>query len=87
MARWGHTASGYGFGDDWLRLCGYFCNCVASATSPVCARQNCPLPAGPVLPSRINTAPRFQALLRLAAQHNLRVHTLAASVQELENVL
>ena len=87
MARWGHTASGYGFGDDWLRLCGYFLQLRGQRHVARLRSAELPFTGWAGFVQSYNTAPRFQALLRLAAQHNLRVHTLAASVPELEDVL
>jgi hypothetical protein len=87
MARWGHSASGFGFGDDMLRLCGYFLQLRGHRHVARLRSAELPFTGWAGFAESYNPAPRFHALLRLAAQHNLRVHTLAASVQELENAL
>jgi hypothetical protein len=87
MARWGHSASGFGFGDDMLRLCGYFLQLRGHRHVARLRSAELPFTGWAGFAESYNPAPRFHTLLRLAAQHNLRVHTLAASVQELENAL
>jgi predicted amidohydrolase YtcJ len=87
MARWGHSASGYGFGDDMLRLCGYFLQLRGHRHVARLRSAELPFTGWAGFADSYNDAPRFRALLRLAAHHNLRVHTLAASAQELEEVL
>jgi predicted amidohydrolase YtcJ len=87
MARWGHSASGYGFGDDMLRWCGYFLQLRGQRHVARLRSAELPFTGWAGFAESYNPAPRFHALLRLAAQHNLRVHTLAASAQGLEEVL
>jgi predicted amidohydrolase YtcJ len=87
MARWGHSASGYGFGDDMLQWCGYFLQLRGQRHVARLRSAELPFTGWAGFAESYNPAPRFHALLRLAARHNLRVHTLAAGVQELEDVL
>ena len=87
MARWGHSASGFGFGDDMLRTCGYFIHRRGQRHVARLRSAELPFTGWAGFAESYNTAPRFLALLRLAAQHNLRVHTLAAGDTELEEVL
>ena len=87
MARWGHTASGYGFGDDMLRLCGVFLQLRGQRHVARLRSAELPFTGWAGFAESYNPAPRFHALLRLAAQHNLRVHTLAATEPLLEEVL
>jgi hypothetical protein len=87
MARWGHTASGYGFGDDMLRLCGYFIQLRGQRHVARLRSAELPFTGWAGFAESYNPAPRFHALLRLAAQHNLRVHTLAADEKVLEDIL
>lgn len=87
MARWRSCLSGYGFGGDMLRYCGYFIQ--LRGQRHVAGLRSAELPftgwAG-FVPS-YNTLPRFRDLVRMAAQHNLRVHTIALSEHDLEDVL
>jgi hypothetical protein len=87
MARWGHTASGYGFGDDMLRLCGVFIQLRGQRHVARLRSAELPFTGWAGFAESYNPAPRFHALLRLAAQHNLRVHTLAATEPLLEEIL
>jgi predicted amidohydrolase YtcJ len=87
MATWAHSASGFGFGDDMLRICGVF---VQLRGSPHLARlRSAELPftnwAG--FAESYNSAPQYQRFIRIAAQYNLRVHSLAATEDEVEDVL
>lgn len=87
MARWGHSASGFGFGDDLLRICGYFIQLRGQRHVARLRSAELPFTNWAGFAESYNPAPRFHALLRLAAQHNLRAHTLAAGEAELEDVL
>jgi predicted amidohydrolase YtcJ len=87
MECWGPTASGFGFGDDMLRLCGYF---IQLRGQPHVARlrsAELPFTGWAGFAESYNTLAKFRALLRLAARHNLRVHTFAATEADLEEVL
>lgn len=87
MARWSHSASGFGFGDDMLRICGYF---IQLRGQPHVARlrsAELPFTGWAGFAESYNSPANFRSLLRLAAQHNLRVHTLAATEDNLEDVL
>ncbi len=87
MATWAHHASGFGFGDDMLHLCGVY---IQLRGSPHVARlRSAELPftnwAG--FAESYHTATQYQHLIRIAAQYHLRVHSLAATEGELEEVL
>ncbi|HEY7493295.1 MAG TPA: amidohydrolase family protein [Candidatus Tectomicrobia bacterium] len=87
LTRWSHSASGFGFGDDLLRLCGYFMQLRGERHVASLRSAELPFTGWAGFAESYNTVPCFRALLRLAAQHHLRVHTLAAGADELEEVL
>jgi predicted amidohydrolase YtcJ len=87
MARWAHSASGFGFGDDLLRICGYFIQLRGQHHVARLRSAELPFTNWAGFAESYNPASRFHTLLRLAAQHNLRVHSLAASEEQLEEVL
>ncbi|GIX48129.1 MAG: amidohydrolase [Candidatus Tectimicrobiota bacterium] len=87
LARWSALVSGYGFGDDMLRLCGVFLQLRGQRHVARLRSAALPFTGWAGFAETYNPAPRYRALLRLAAQHQVRVHTLAASLAELEEVL
>lgn len=87
MSRWGHCASNYGFGDDMLRLCGYFIQLHGQRHIAQLRSAELPFTGWAGFAMSYNTFPRFLALLRLAAQYRLRINTIAPSEEEIEEVL
>ena len=85
MQRWGHGASGPGFGDDMLKISGYY---IQHGGSPYLAHaRSAELPytgwAG--FAESYHPPEYFKALVRLAASYDLRVNTLVRG--NLEEVL
>ena len=85
MEKWGHSASGPGFGDDMLKISGYY---IQYGRSPYLARaRSAELPytgwAG--FAESYHPPEMFRELVMLAASHNLRVNTLVRGC--LEDVL
>ncbi len=87
MARWSHSASGFGFGDDMLRICGYFIQLRGQSHVARLRSAELPFTGWAGFAESYHAPSTFQALIRLAAQHNMRVHTLAATEARLEDVL
>ncbi len=87
MSRWGCCASGYGFGDDMLRLCGFFIQFRGQRHVAPLRSAELPFTGWAGFAVSYNSYSRFLALLRLAAKHRLRVHTLASTVEAMEKVL
>jgi len=87
MARWGSCLSGYGFGDDMLRYCGYFIQLRGQRHVARLRSAELPFTGWAGFAPSYNTLPRFRDLVRMAARHNLRVHTIALSGHDLEDVV
>lgn len=87
MATWAHSASGFGFGDDMLRICGVFIQLRGSRHVARLRSAELPFTNWAGFAESYNPAPHYQRLLRIAAQYNLRVHSLAATADEVEEVL
>lgn len=87
MTRWAHSASGFGFGDDMLRICGYFLQLRGNRHVARLRSAELPFTNWAGFAETYNPAPHFHHLLRVAARANLRVHSLAATDTELEEVL
>ena len=76
MERWGHTASGTGFGDGMLQTSGYF---IGYRGNPYTARArsaDLPYTGWAGFAESYNSPARFRRLVELAARYNLRVNTL-----------
>ena len=85
MARWGHSASGTGFGDDMLKISGYH---IQYGGSPYLARARSaelPFTGWAGFAESHHSPEMFRDLVRLAGLHNLRVNTLVRG--NLEEVL
>ena len=85
MERWAHSASGGGFGDDMLRIGGYFIRYRGEPYTARARSAELPYTGWAGFAESYNSTNRFRRLVRLAASHNLRVHTLAR--ETLEEVL
>ena len=82
MARWGHSASGKGFGDDMLQVGGYF---IQSDGAPYVARTRLaelPFTGWAGFAENYHTPAQFRQLVRMAARHNLRVNALVSQNME-----
>ena len=88
MERWSHAASGAGFGDDMLRLSGYY---IQLRRHPHVARirsAELPYTGWMGYAETYHSNPRFRALVQLAARNNLRVTTICdPSEDPLEEIL
>ena len=87
MATWAHSASGFGFGDDMLRICGVFIQLRGSPHLAQLRSAELPFTNWAGFAESYNSPPHYQRLIRIAAQHHLRVHSLAATEDEVEDVL
>jgi hypothetical protein len=87
MSRWGLCASNYGFGDDMLRLCGYFIQWRGERHVARLRSAELPYTGWAGFAISYNTPSRFLTLLRMAAQYKLRVHTIASAEDKIEEVL
>jgi predicted amidohydrolase YtcJ len=87
MATWAHSASGFGFGDGMLRICGVFIQLRGSRHLARLRSAELPFTNWAGFAESYNSAPHYQRLLRIAAKYNLRVHSLAATEDEVEDVL
>jgi len=87
MSRWGWCPSRYGFGDDMLRVCGFFIQLRGQRHVAKLRSAELPYTGWAGFAISYNSYPRFLALLRMAAQHRLRVHTIASTEEMVEEVL
>ena len=87
MATWAHSASGFGFGDDMLSICGVFIQLEGTPHLAQLRSAELPFTNWAGFAESYHPAPDYQRLIRIAAQHNLRVHSLAATTDEVEAVL
>ena len=76
MDRWGHSASGAGYGDDMLRISGYYIQYRGSRYTSRARSAELPFTGWAGFAQGYNPPGRFRRLVRLAAQHNLRVNTI-----------
>jgi len=77
MERWSHSASGSGFGDDMLRIGGYFIRYRGEPYTARARSAELPYTGWAGFAESYNSASQFRKLVYLAATYNLRVHTLA----------
>ena len=77
MERWAHTVSGPGFGDEMLRITGYYIQYGGSQYTSRARAAELPFTGWAGFSQGYNTPARFRRLARLAAKYNLRVNTLA----------
>jgi predicted amidohydrolase YtcJ len=87
MSRWSHCVSRFGFGDDMLKLCGFFIQLRGERHVDRLRSSQLPYTGWAGFAITYNTLPRFLSLLQLAARLKIRVHTLASTEDELEEVL
>jgi predicted amidohydrolase YtcJ len=76
MRDWLSYARGRGFGDEWLRVCGVF---IGFGDDPVVAkitRTALPDTGWTGFVESANSPDEYRAYVRLAAHHDLRVHTI-----------
>jgi predicted amidohydrolase YtcJ len=76
MERWSHSASGGGFGDDMLKISGYYFNYRGSRYIAIARSAGLPYTGWAGFSQAYNPPGRFRRLVRLAAQYNLRVNTI-----------
>ena len=82
MERWAHSASGQGFGDDMLRISGYYIHYRGSRYTARARTAELPFTGWAGLAQSYNPPATFKRLVKLAAQHNLRVNTIVADCLE-----
>ena len=85
MERWAHSISGPGFGDEMLRVSGYYIQYGGSRYTARARAAELPFTGWASFSQGYNSPSRFRQLVRLAAKYNLRVNTLAR--ETLEEVL
>jgi len=78
MERFGHSASGKGFGDSTLRIGGYYLQYRGSRYTARVRTAELPFTGWAGFAESYNSPERFRQLVRMAAQHNLRVNTVVA---------
>ena len=82
MERWGHSASGRGFGDAMLRISGYYIHYRGSRYTARARTAELPFTGWAGFAQSYNSPATFRRLVKLAAQHNLRVNTIVADCLE-----
>jgi predicted amidohydrolase YtcJ len=87
MSRWERCASPLGFGDEMVKLCGYFIQWGGERHVAELRSTELPYTGWAGFTVSCNTPSRFRALIRMATKHNLRVHTIASTQDETEGVL
>ena len=85
MEAWGHSFSGPGFGDDFLRISGYFIQYGGNQYSARARANLLPYTGWAGFVQSYHSPDFFRQTVRLAAQNNLRVNTLVR--EPLEEVL
>ena len=85
MERWSHSASGAGFGDDMLKISGYYFNYRGSRYTAQARSAGLPYTGWAGFSQAYNPPGRFRRLVRLAARYNLRVNTIVRD--QLDEVL
>ncbi|MDI7258806.1 MAG: amidohydrolase [Thermodesulfobacteriota bacterium] len=75
------------FGDDLLRFCGYFLQLRGQRHVARFRSEELPYTGWAGFAVSYNAWPRFLALTLLAARHRIRVHTIASTEEEMEEVL
>ena len=85
MTTWGHSFSGPGFGDAFLRVSGYFIQYGGSPYLAAARSSQLPYTGWAGFNESYHSPDVFAETVRLAAQHNLRVNTLVR--EPLEPVL
>ena len=78
MERWAHSASGHGFGDSMLRISGYYIHYRGSRYTARARTAQLPFTGWAGFAQSYNPPGRFRQLVKLAAQHKLRVNTIVA---------
>ena len=78
MERWAHLASGQGFGDSMLRISGYYIHYRGSKYTARARTAELPFTGWAGFAQSYNPPGRFRRLVKLAAQHQLRVNTIVA---------
>jgi predicted amidohydrolase YtcJ len=82
MQRWGHSASGAGFGDGMLRVSGYYIQYKGSRYTASARSAELPYTGWAGFAQSYNPPARFCELAVLAACHNLRVNTIVRDTLE-----
>ena len=85
MERWSHSASGGGFGDDMLKISGYYLNYQGSRYIAQARSAGLPYTGWAGFSQAYNPPGKFRRLVRLAAQYDLRVNTIVRD--QLDEVL
>ncbi|MBT98520.1 MAG: metal-dependent hydrolase [Dehalococcoidia bacterium] len=78
MGRWGHAASGPGFGDEMLRVSGYYISHRGNRYTARARSAELPFTGWAGFAESYYSPQRFRQLAKPAAQHNLRVNTIVA---------
>ena len=85
MESWGHSISGWGFGDDYLRISGYFIQYGGNRFTAEARSSALPYTGWAGFIQSYHSPDFFSETVRLAAENNLRVNTLVR--EPLEEVL
>ncbi|MBW1699316.1 MAG: amidohydrolase [Deltaproteobacteria bacterium] len=87
IAHFGYCLSNFGFGDNLLRLCGYFIQLRGHCHVARLRSAELPYTGWAGFALSYNTFPRFLSLLKMAAAEKIRIHTIATGEKELEDVI
>jgi predicted amidohydrolase YtcJ len=82
MERWAHSASGQGFGDSMLHVSGYYIHYRGSEYTARARSAELPFTGWAGFAQGYNPPAKFRQLVKLAAQHKLRVNTIVADCLE-----
>ena len=85
MESWGHSLSGPGFGDEFLRISGYFIQYGGNRYTAEARSSQLPYTGWAGFIQSYHSPELFRETVRLAAQNNIRVNTLVR--EPLEEVL
>ena len=78
MEQWSYLASGQGFGDAMLRISGYYIHYRGSRYTARARTAELPFTGWAGFAQSYNAPANFRRLVKLAAEHNLRVNTIVA---------
>ena len=78
MERWSYSASGQGFGDAMLGISGYYIHYRGSRYTARARSAELPFTGWAGFAQSYNPPATFHRLVKLAAEHNLRVNTIVA---------
>ena len=82
LARWAHTASGRGFGDDMLSISGYYIGYGGSEFTASARASQLPYTGWAGFVDSYHPPALYRRFVRLAADNGLRVHTIVRGLMD-----